>query len=140
MMARAYLKFSILAFVTYSLVAPLLKIAMETIPSTPAVFFSNFVLLVVVGSVLVYRGESPVPYFRHRYTLHIVGLGVLLTVGLLTYYRALELGPVSIVVPIYGLFIVVSSVIGIVAFDETLTARKIAGIFFSVLAIVLVSI
>ncbi|WP_049985073.1 EamA family transporter [Halobellus rufus] len=139
-MARSYLQFSILAFVTYSLVAPLLKVAMETIPSTPAVFFSNFVLLLVVGGVLYYRGESPVPYLRHRYTPHIVGLGVLLTVGLLTYYRALELGPVSVVVPIYGLFIVVSSVIGIVAFEETLTPRKVGGIFFSIVAIVLISV
>ncbi|WP_144905163.1 EamA family transporter [Halobellus captivus] len=139
-MARSYLQFSIVAFVTYSLVAPLLKVAMETVPSTPAVFFSNFVLLIVVGGVLHYRGESPLPYLRHQYTPHIIGLGVLLTVGLLTYYRALELGPVSVVVPIYGLFIVVSSVIGIVAFDEALTPRKIAGIAFSILAIVLISI
>ncbi|MFA1611856.1 EamA family transporter [Halobellus rubicundus] len=137
---RRYLGFSLLAFLTYSLVAPLLKIAMETIPSTPAVFLSNSVLLVVVGVALASRGQSPVPYLRHRYTPHVVALGVLLTVGLLTYYRALALGPVSIVVPIYGLFIVVSSVIGIVAFDEALTPRKVAGIFFSVLAIVLISI
>ncbi|WP_435183739.1 EamA family transporter [Halobellus sp. EA9] len=137
---RRYLGFSLLAFLTYSLVAPLLKIAMETIPSTPAVFISNSVLLVVVGVVLAVRGQSPVPYLRHRYTPHVVALGVLLTVGLLTYYRALALGPVSIVVPIYGLFIVVSSVIGIVAFDEALSPRKVAGIFFSVLAIVLISI
>jgi len=139
MMARQYLQFSILAFVAYSLVAPLLKIAMEVIPSTPTVFLSNFVLLVVVGGVLLYRGQSPLPYLRHRYTPHVVALGILLTVGLLTYYRALALGPVSIVVPIYGLFIVVSSVIGIVAFDEALTPRKMAGIFFSILAIVLIS-
>jgi len=139
-MARQYLRFSILAFLTYSLVAPLLKYAMESIPSTPAVFISNSVLLVVVGVALAYRGQSPLPYLRHRYTPHVVALGVLLTVGLLTYYRALALGPVSIVVPIYGLFIVVSSVIGIVAFDEALTLRKAAGIFFSVLAIALISI
>ncbi|SDX91360.1 EamA family transporter [Halobellus clavatus] len=139
-MARRYLGFSILAFLAYSLVAPLLKIAMEVIPSTPAVFLSNSVLLVVVGVALYYRGESPLPYLRHRYTPHVVALGVLLTVGLLTYYRALALGPVSIVVPIYGLFIVVSSVIGIVAFDESVTPRKIGGICCSVLAIALISL
>jgi len=52
-MSRPYLKFSILA---YSLVAPILKIAMEVISSTPAVFFSNLVLLIVVGGMLRYRG------------------------------------------------------------------------------------
>jgi len=70
---------------------------------------------------------------------HVVAQGIPLTVGLLAYYRVLELGPVSIVVPIYGLLMVVSSVIGVIAFDEKITPRKGAGIFFSILAIVLVS-
>jgi transporter family protein len=138
-MVRRYLQFTILAFVAYSLVAPLLKVAMDAIPSTVAVFLSNCVLLLVVGGVLLSRGQSPRPYLRHRYAPHVVAMGVLLTIGLLTYYRALALGPVSVVVPIYGLFIVISSVIGIIAFDETLTSRKVAGIFFSILAIVLIS-
>ena len=139
-MTRRYLALSLVAFGAYSLVAPLLKIAMQDIPSTPAVFMSNFVLLVVAGIALARQGVSPVPYLRHPKTPHILAIGVLLTVGLLTYYRALELGPVSVVVPIYGLFIAVSSVIGIVAFNEAVTARKIAGIAFAILAIVLMSI
>lgn len=139
-MIRRYLALSLVAFGAYSLVAPLLKIAMQDIPSTPAVFISNFVLLVVAGAALAWKGVSPVPYLRHSKTPHIVAIGVLLTVGLLTYYRALDLGPVSIVVPIYGLFIAISSIIGIVAFDEAVTARKVAGIAFAVLAIVLMSL
>jgi transporter family protein len=139
-MTRRYLALSLVAFGAYSLVAPLLKIAMQEIPSTPAVFISNFVLLVVAGIAMAWRGVSPVPYLRHPKTPHIVGIGVLLTVGLLTYYRALELGPVSIVVPIYGLFIAISSIIGIVVFDEAVTTRKVAGIGFAVLAIALMSL
>lgn len=139
-MIRRYLALSLVAFGAYSLVAPLLKIAMQDIPSTPAVFISNTVLLLAAGIAMARRGISPVPYLRHPKTPHILAIGVLLTVGLLTYYRALDLGPVSIVVPIYGLFIPVSSIIGIVAFDEAVTARKAAGIAFAVLAIVLMSI
>lgn len=139
-MTRRHLRLSLLAFLAYSLVAPLLKIAMVEIPSTPAVFLSNSILLVSVGTVMLYQGLSPIPYLRHPYAPHIVAMGVLLTVGLLTYYRALALGPVSIVVPIYGLFIVVSSFIGILAFDEAVTPRKLAGITLSVLAIALISI
>lgn len=139
-MTRRYLSFALVAFFAYSLVAPLLKIAVATLPSTPVVFLSNFVLFVLVGAYMVLRGESPVPYVRHRYAPLIVLSGVLLTVGLLTYYRALALGPVSVVVPIYGLFIVVSAFVGVVAFDEAVTLRKLAGIAFSVLAIALISL
>lgn len=139
-MTRGYLSFALLAFLAYSLVAPILKVAMADLPSTPVVFLSNFVLFVIVGALLAWRGESPVPYLRHRFAPLIAISGVLLTVGLLTYYRSLALGPVSVVVPIYGLFIVVSAFVGIVAFDESVTPRKLAGIGFSVLAIALISI
>jgi transporter family protein len=137
---RRYLALALVAFGAYSLVAPLLKLAMRTIPSTLAVFMSNGLMLLILGGILVARGQSPLPYLSHRKTLRILVWGVTLAVGLLTYYRALALGPVSVVVPIYGLFIPLSSVIGIVAFDEALTARKVAGIGFAVLAIVLMSV
>ena len=139
-MTRRYLAYALLAFVAYSLVAPLIKLALVDLPSTPTVFLSNLVLLVVVGGAMAYRRESPLPYLRHRYAPLVVLSGLLLTVGLLTYYRALALGPVSVVVPIYGLFIVVSAVIGVLAFDEAVTLRKVAAIAFSVLAIALISI
>ena len=137
---RRYLALSLFACAAYSLVAPLLSIAMTDLPSTVAVFLSNSVMLVTVGLVIAYRGQSVRPYLRHPRTPQILAMGVLLTVGLLTYYRALELGPVSVVVPIYGLFIVISSLVGVVAFDETVTPRKVAAIALSVVAIALMSI
>ncbi|MFB6097381.1 MAG: EamA family transporter [Haloferacaceae archaeon] len=139
-MPRRYLLLSLLAFAAYSLVAPLLKIAMQTIPSVPAVFMSNAVMLVLVGAVALYHGDPVARYLRHPMTPYIVVWGITLAVGLLSYYRALTLGPVSIVVPIYGLFIPLSSVVGIVAFDETLTLRKGAGIAAAVVAIALMSL
>lgn len=137
---RRYLALSLVAFGTYSLVAPLLKLAMQSIPSTTAVFMSNGVMFLLLGLLLAVRGHSPLPYLSHPKTPKILFWGVTLAVGLLTYYRALALGPVSVVVPIYGLFIPLSSVIGIVAFDESLTPRKAAGIGFALLAIVLMSV
>ena len=137
---RRYLGLSLFSCLAYSLVAPLISIAMADMSSTMAVFLSNSVMFVTVGLVLVYRGLSVRPYLRHPRTPHLVAMGVLLTVGLLTYYRALALGPVSIVVPIYGLFIVISSLVGLVVFDETVTVRKLAAIGLSVVAIVLMSV
>ena len=59
--------------------------------------------------------------------------------GIITYYRALSLGAVSVVVPIFGLFIVVSSVVGFVFLDEPLTLRKVAGIVLAGVAVYLVA-
>jgi transporter family protein len=66
--------------------------------------------------------------------------GVVLAVGIIAYDRALSLGPVSIVVPIFGLFLVTFSLVGVVALDESLTTRKAAGIGFAMLAVYLTSV
>lgn len=139
-MKRDYLVLSLLAFATYSLVAPLLKIAMESIPSTTAVFLSNGLMTVLLGALMAYRGTSPWQYLSHPKAPYIAVWGTFLAVGLLAYYRALALGPVSVVVPVYGLFIAISSVIGIVVLEESLTVRKGLGIAFAVLAVVLMSL
>lgn len=139
-MIPRYLTLSFVAFLAYSLVAPLLKVAMETVPSTMAVFLSNAVMLGLLGGWLVVRGRSPRPYLRHPKTGLLVAWGIVLAVGLLAYYRALALGPVSIVVPVFGLFIAVSSIIGIVWLGESITPRTIGGIVFAVVAIVLMSV
>ncbi len=138
-MTRRYITLALAAFLAYSLVPPLLKLAVRDLPSTPAVFLSNTVLLVLVGGVLLVTGRSPTAYLTRRTVGYVTAIGVVLAVGLLTYYRALALGPVSVVVPIYGLFIPASSAVGMVVFDEAITARKLAGIGFAVAAIILVS-
>lgn len=139
-MTRRYVPLAVLSFAAYSLVAPLLSVAMVDIPTPTAVFLSNAVLLLVVGTVILVRREPLRPYLAHPYRRLLVLMGLLLTVGLLSYYRALALGPVSVVVPIYGLFIVISSAIGVLALEERLTPRKAAGVGCSVLAIILISL
>jgi transporter family protein len=66
--------------------------------------------------------------------------GVFLAVGILAYYRALALGPVSVVVPVFGLFLVTSSLVGVVALDEPLTARKGVGVLLALVAVYLVTV
>ena len=67
----------------------------------------------------------------------MIGAGLFLTVGILAYYRALSTGPISVVTPIYGMFLVGSSIIGIVALGDPLSIRKATGIALAVVAIYL---
>lgn len=69
----------------------------------------------------------------------MLAAGAFLSVGIIAYYRALALGPVSVVVPIFGTFLVTSAAAGVVFLDEPLTARKVAGVALAVIAIYLVA-
>ena len=135
-----YLPWALLALAGYTLVAPLVKLATAEIPSDVALLIANG-MLVVGATVVVILSDTPVvPYLTDAHAIYAYGAGICLTVGILAYYRALAAGPVSVVVPIFGLFIVTSSVVGIAVLDEPLTARKAAGIGFAVLAVYLTSV
>jgi transporter family protein len=65
--------------------------------------------------------------------------GIALTVAVMSLFRALSLGPASIVVPIYGMFIVGGAILGILFLHEPITTRKLAGIVLAIISIVLIA-
>ncbi|WP_248896535.1 EamA family transporter [Haloplanus halobius] len=138
-----YLQWAVVALLSYSMVAPLVGYATTgdpKIPSFVAALIPNGMLIVATVAVVLYVGRPVTPYLVHPKAPYLYVAGVFLAVGILAYYHALSLGPVSAVVPIFGTFLVVSSAIGVVFLNESITARKVAGIACAVLGIYLVSV
>ena len=135
-----YLTLSLFALACYSLVAPLVKLATQQgAPPYLAVIITNTILVLTALAVSWTRGAL------FDFTMPLKSLGLLLVAGVFlglsvtAYYLALSRGPISVVVPIFGLFIVSSSIAGVVLFGETLTVSRLLGILFALAAIYLVS-
>lgn len=135
-----YLLWALLGLFAYTFVAPLMSIATTDVPSNVAVIISNSMLIIAAVAIVAFSREPVFEYLTHPDAPYMYAAGICLSVGILSYYRALSMGPVSVVVPIFGMFIVTSSLIGFVALDEPVTARKVAGIGFAVLAVYLTSV
>ena len=137
-----YVHWALVALAAYTLVAPLMSVATTgdaQIPSDVAVFFSNTILVLASLAIAVSSDHRVTEYFSNPNLLYVVLAGVCLSVGILSYYRALSLGPVSVVVPIFGSFVAASSLIGMAFLGEPFSVRKLLGIGFAVLAVYLVS-
>jgi transporter family protein len=138
-----YLPWALLALVAYTLVAPLLSVATTGDPKMPsfvAALFTNTILVASTVGVVAITGENAGAYLTHPKAPYVYAAGIALTVGILAYYRALSLGPVSVVAPVFGMFLVTSSIIGILFLEEALTARKVAGVGLAIVAVYLVSV
>lgn len=135
-----YLPYAILALVCYTMVAPLTKLATRDLPADVVAVVTNGMLVIVAVAVVLYSGDSVLAAFTHPDARYMYAAGAFLAVGIIAYYRALALGPVSVVVPVFGLFLVTSSLLGIVALDEPVTARKVVGILLAGVAIYLVTV
>jgi transporter family protein len=139
-MTRSYVLWALVACVAYSFVPPLVRVATRDIPSAPAAFISNLVLVVVILAVVLVSGRDVVSHMQSTASLYLYAAGLFLGVGILSYYRALELGPVSVVVPIFAMFIVGGSVIGYTVLDETITLTNGLGVLLGVAAVYLISL
>jgi len=133
-----YVGWALLALVSYSMFTPLASLATNDIPSEVVALVVNGMLVVAAFGVVVHSGDGLVRYLGQDSAKYMVGAGLFLTVGILSYYRALSMGPVSVVVPIFGMFIVGSSILGMVFLGETVTARKLVGITLAAAGVYLV--
>ncbi|WP_280536204.1 EamA family transporter [Halopenitus sp. POP-27] len=139
---QPYVPYSLLAVAAYALVAPLMRIATSgsnAIPSDVAAAISNLILVVAAVAVVLFSGQDLAGHLGSPKVVYVLGAGCFLAVGILSYYRALALGPVSVVTPIFATFLVFSSVIGIAALGESLTLQKAVGIAFAIGGVYLVS-
>ncbi|ERH07684.1 MAG: putative membrane protein [Halonotius sp. J07HN4] len=139
----SYLPWAIVALVGYTLVPVLLRIATtgpDAVPSDVAVIISNTVLLLFATTIVIGTDQQVTTHLSSPKLWYVVAGGLCLAVGILAYYRALALGPVSVVTPVFGMFLVTSSVVGIAVLGEALTARKTVGIGLAVIAVYLVTV
>ena len=135
-----YLTLSLFALVCYSLVAPLIKLATQQgAPPQLAVVITNTILVITSLVVSWSRGLPLALEMPPRTLGMLIVAGILLGLSVTAYYLALSRGPISVVVPIFGLFIVSSSIAGVVLFGEALTTSRFLGILCAIAAIYLVS-
>jgi transporter family protein len=135
----SYLHWTLAALLAYSFMPPLVKAGTEEIPSTIALLTVNGIVAILGLAIVFYDGESLAFHYANPDARFLFIAGLFLTVALFSFYRALSLGPVSVVVPIFAIYLVISSVIGITFFDEVFNARKGVGIALAVVAIYLTS-
>jgi transporter family protein len=113
-----HITWALIGMVGYSLTTLLVKFATRTGQ------FSSFLVLAVACvitlvsalCIVIIRGDlqhvsvkdfvSPSAWFTYA-------TGIALTVAVMSLFRALSLGPASIVVPVYGMFIVGGAILGI---------------------------
>jgi|SRR5215213_1914337 len=141
-MNKSYLLWAFVGMVGYSFTALLVKLA------TASGRFSGFFVLMISASIVVIssatitvlRGEMKAfANFATTDGAFLLGTGVALALAVISYFHALSIGPASIVVPVFGMFIVGGAVLGLLFLHEPLTLRKAIGILLAIGSIYLIA-
>lgn len=125
----AWLLFAVLSAVFAALTSVLGKIGIENIDSNLGTALRTCVVLVMAWIVVAVKPGGRAKYATTGRELRFIALSGLATgASWLCYYRALQLGDVSIVAPIDKLSILVSIAFSAVVFHERLTKRAAVGL------------
>jgi bacterial/archaeal transporter family protein len=112
---------------------------------------SNYMMLAVsttivsifaIAIVAIRGGElKPLIFDLERGTLAwAIAGGIALTVAVSSLFHALSLGPANVVVPIYAMFIIGGSLLGVLILGDPMTWNKIVGLAAAALGVVLAEV
>ena len=122
-----------LSAVFAALTSVLAKVGIENVESNLATTVRTAVVLVMAWLTVLVTGKGKlVKETTKKELLFIVISGILTGASWLCYYRALQLGEVSVVVPIDKLSILVSVAFSYIVFKEKLTLKSFMGLMIIV--------
>lgn len=122
-----------LSAVFAALTSVLAKVGIENVESNLAATVRTAVVLVMAWLTVLVTGKGKlVKETTKKELLFIVISGILTGASWLCYYRALQLGEVSVVVPIDKLSILVSIAFSYIVFKEKLTLKSFMGLMIIV--------
>lgn len=140
---QSYVFWALLGMVGYSLTTLFVKLAGRSSDVTSYMVLAVSTTMVPIFSLamVAIRGElKPLIFDLEKGTLGwAIAAGIALTVAVSSLFHALSLGPANVVVPIYGMFIVGGSLLGVMFLGEPMTWNKIVGLAAAVLGVVLIS-
>jgi len=124
-----WLIYAALAAVFASLTAILGRIGIEGVDSTLGVAVRTIVVLIMAWLVVFLQGKQrEIRHIDRRSWAFICLSGLATGLSWLFFYRALQLGPVSVVVPIDKLSILVTIGFGALVFGERLKKKPLLGL------------
>ena len=123
-----WLIFALLSAVFAALTSILAKVGIEGVNSNLATAIRTVVVVFMSwGMVFLTHAQSGLPDISRKSWLFLILSGLATGASWLCYYRALQIGDASKVVPIDKLSVVITLVLAFVFLHEEFTAKSLAG-------------
>ena len=136
----SYVAWAVIAMITYGISTFLLKYVFRTISPAAGLTIANlFVVFAGVGWMFLQGRDTMKEIGWNGVTGLLVVAGIVLAVSIVTFYKALSIGPATVVVPIFALSFAVVALFGFTILGEPVRPARIIGIVLAASAIVLLA-
>ncbi|MXS18043.1 EamA family transporter [Pseudomonas oryzihabitans] len=128
-MTSSWLFWALLAAAFAALTAIFGKLGVEQVNADFATLLRTLVVVVILAAIVLATGQTqPLASIAGRSYLFLLLSGVATGLSWLCYYRALKLGPASLVAPVDKLSVVLVAIFGVALLGERLDLRQWFGI------------
>lgn len=125
---QMWVVFAILSAVFAAATGILAKIGIEQINSNLATAIRTVVVLIMAWGIVFLSGtQSQIPSISQKSWIFLILSGISTGLSWLFYYKALQLGDASKVIPIDKFSVVISMVLAFVILKEAITIKTIIG-------------
>ena len=131
-----YVKYTFIALIGWGLWAIGSKMMTRYFNTSSTSFWISLSALIVLSIYLVFRRDLMI----NKQVLYAIPIGIVSLVAILSFYKALKLGPTSVVLPLTNLYVILPVLYGFIFLKETVSTTRVLGIIFAVLATILLSI
>ena len=123
-----WILFALLSAFFAALTSILAKIGIQNVNSNLATAIRTIVVLIMSWGIVFVTGKhTEIIGIGHRNILFLVFSGIATGLSWLCYYRALQIGEASKVMPVDKFSLVIGMVMAFVILKETITAKTIIG-------------
>lgn len=123
-----WIVFAILSAVFAALISILAKVGIDGVDSNLATALRTIVVIIMAwGMVFLTHAQSGLSEISKKSWLFLILSGVATGASWLCYYKALQMGEVSKVVPIDKLSVVITMILAFIFLHEDFTAKSLIG-------------
>lgn len=140
-MLASWAFWALLSALFAALTAIFAKIGLDRVDSDFATFIRTLVILVTLGGILAVLGKFQAPgSILPRSWLFLVLSGLATGASWICYFRALKLGPASLVTPLDKFSVVLVALLGVAFLGERLDLRQWLGVALVTAGVVVLAI
>ncbi|MDR3138229.1 MAG: EamA family transporter [Treponema sp.] len=123
-----WIAYALLSAVFASLTSILAKIGVENINSNLATAIRTVIVLIMSWAIVFITGKhNDIVNIGHKNLLFLILSGIATGLSWLCYYRALQIGEASKVIPIDKSSVVIGMILAFIILKETVTIKTIIG-------------
>lgn len=123
-----WLVFALLSAVFAALTSVLAKIGIENVESNLATAIRTVVVLIMAwGMVFLTKGQGGISDISRKSWIFLILSGLATGASWLCYYKAIQIGEVSKVVPVDKLSVVITLILAAVLLHESFTPKTLLG-------------